>query len=469
MKRFWLVLLSLALITAFSTAAMAVDVKVSGEYYAGGLYMDKTTLQKNYGPNTAFFYQRLRLTTQFVVSPGLTLNARMDVMERAWGATRSAATTATATYNTATSAVTVTTSSAALDTMSAGTRAENENIAFDLLYVSYISPIGIFNAGYQIDGAWGTVFGDNSYPTPKLVYNFVMGGFVAGLQTGIYPGGENNQTAIKVADGADKDNAFYTAFVRYGWKTGVAGILFKWNDYRSGRNTVHPTYGPFGYKTAYLATLPYAKAKFGPVDVQAEIIWLYGKYMDPEEGSNAPKVDWNGLAAWVDATADFGMFYAGGTLAYMSGDDPSSTDKREASGGGGLDWNPCLIMFNSEIGYWTGTQAGYADGTTFASANGNPMNNAWFFQLKGGVKPVDKLNIGMSVSYANAVVKPTVNWLYNDYGWEIDATATYKITNNLSYMLGGGYLFTGKYFKGTGDSNEVQNNYLVLNKLTLTF
>ncbi len=46
--------------------------------------------------------------------------------------------------------------------LSAGTRAENENIAFDLVYVTYVSPIGIFMAGYQIDGAWGTVFGDNS-------------------------------------------------------------------------------------------------------------------------------------------------------------------------------------------------------------------------------------------------------------------------------------------------------------------
>ncbi len=44
-----------------------------------------------------------------------------------------------------------------------------------------------------------------------------------------------------------------------------------------------------------------------------------------------------------------------------------------------------------------------------------------------------------------------------DYGYEVDLTATYKITNNLSYMLGAGYLFTGEYYKGaTCDCNEVQ-------------
>ncbi len=46
MKRFWLVLLSLGLIAAFSTQAMAVDVKFSGEYYAAGMYLDKTTFKK---------------------------------------------------------------------------------------------------------------------------------------------------------------------------------------------------------------------------------------------------------------------------------------------------------------------------------------------------------------------------------------------------------------------------------------
>lgn len=42
MKKLWLVLLSLGLIMAFSVSAFAVDVKVSAEYYAAGLYLNKT-------------------------------------------------------------------------------------------------------------------------------------------------------------------------------------------------------------------------------------------------------------------------------------------------------------------------------------------------------------------------------------------------------------------------------------------
>ncbi|MFZ2417587.1 MAG: hypothetical protein WAW22_03625, partial [Smithellaceae bacterium] len=130
MKRFLLVLLSLGLIVAFSTTAMAVDVKVSGEYYAAGVYLDRTTVKKDTatdGPSTAFYYQRLRVRTDFIVSPGLKLVTRFDAMERAWGATRSATGT-----------------TLALD--SAGTVAENENIAFDWAYIEYKSPIGVFSA-----------------------------------------------------------------------------------------------------------------------------------------------------------------------------------------------------------------------------------------------------------------------------------------------------------------------------------
>ena len=37
--------------------------------------------------------------------------------------------------------------------------------------------------------------------------------------------------------------------------------------------------------------------------------------------------DIESFAGWVDATADFGMFYAGGSIAYVSGDDDANDDK----------------------------------------------------------------------------------------------------------------------------------------------
>ena len=63
--------------------------------------------------------------------------------------------------------------------------------------------------------------------------------------------------------------------------------------------------------------------------------------------SSGADVKLENISAWIDATANLGMAYVGGTIAYVSGDDPGTTDKQE--GGtltGGVDWNPCLILFN---------------------------------------------------------------------------------------------------------------------------
>jgi hypothetical protein len=105
-----------------------------------------------------------------------------------------------------------------------------------------------------------------------------------------------------------------------------------------------------------------------------------------------------------------------------------------------------------------------------------PMTNAWFFQGRVGVKPIPGLDTMLSVSYAKTDQKPTDNgkatghpFIGGTYGTEVDLTGTYKITNNLSYMLGFGYLFTGDYFKGISGSNSVVDDYLLINKLTLTF
>lgn len=80
------------MVTALSAPALALNVKFSGSYYAAGMYLDKTSLVKDEAtsfPSTAFYYQRLRVQTDFVVSPGLSLITRFDALERAWGAARS--------------------------------------------------------------------------------------------------------------------------------------------------------------------------------------------------------------------------------------------------------------------------------------------------------------------------------------------------------------------------------------------
>ena len=436
MKRAWLVFLSLALIAVFSISAMAVDVKFSGEFYVAGMYQDKTSLVKDVGPSTAFYFQRLRLKTDFVVSPGLSLITRADIMERAWGAAR-------------------TSPGIALDTQSQGTVAENENIAFDMAYVQYVSPLGMFEAGYMPESTWGTVFGNSTTTVGKISYTFAKDGFFLLAQVAKHS--ESSKTAKNSSTYSDADyNAYYLMLI-YSFKYGQVGMA---NFYLDGN-----VYRPYGYDQRiplYLA--PYGNLKFGPVGVQFELLWQKGKQKYEIAGHD--DVDINSLAGWLDVVGDFGMFYVGGTFAYVSGDDFSTTGKIEGGTlNGGNDFTPCLIMFNADRNYWAGSLPAY-DSTSMSA----PLSNAYFFQLRAGVRPIDKLDIMASFAYAVADKTPAATWESRKYGYEVDLTATYKITNNLSYMLGFGYWKVGDYYYGSTSTNrDINNDYLVINKLTLTF
>jgi hypothetical protein len=492
MKRFWLVLLSLGLVMAFSVSAFAVDVKVGAEYYVGGLYLNKTSLNDGglynsafpvavvltpytvVNPSTAFFYQRLRVGTDFIVSPCLKLVTQFDAMERIWGGARS---------NTWQANQQPYDPYAAMDE-SAGTRAETENIAFRLGYIDYTSPIGKFQIGYQEDYVWGTVWGDRGNGTPAGQIAFITQAGPVTVLLDYAKEVDNSYSAVSStswywlnrlnASRTDRDEDSYRIGGIYSFKGGEVGGLFLWNRNATDRGYAS---GPF-LQNVYLVD-PYVKAKVGPVALQAEVLYFFGDAEKWENNYSTNNVSIGSLSAFLDATANFGMFYAGGSVAYVQGQNPSDTNKLEggvAPLSGGLDWNPCLIMFNTEtLGYWVGGIYGH-DGSVID----NEMMNAWFGQLRAGVKPTPQWDIMASVSYAQAdqngiAYAPNGSAIGTipgkTYGTEIDVTGTYKITNNLSYMMGGGYLFTGDYFKGLNSysGSKVTDDFMFINKLTLNF
>jgi hypothetical protein len=478
MKKLWLVLLSLGLVMAFSVSAFAVDVKVGAEYYVGGLYLNRTNLNgtdaqfKGNGDlrsdlSTAFFYQRLRVGTDFIVSPCLKLVTRFDALERIWGGARSNVWQ---------------TNQSDYYAMSAGTQAENENIAFDVAYIDYTSPVGQFQVGYMPDSTWGTVFAnDSTGPTVGLIKWMAPVGPVI-LLANYAKIEDNSSSSVSMnswywknrlnATRTDRDTDSYRVGFIYPFKSakanGQAGALLVYSRDASNRGSSSTPLGQ-GFLTRAYKVMPYFKANVGPVALQGEVVYQFGDAVIMEGG--APYTNYNqridSWSAFLDANAKFGMFNVGGTFAWLQGDDNDSDDVIHDANTGGIDWNPCLIMFNYDtINYWAGGIYSY-DGT----AVGGPMRNAWFLQGRVGVSPTPQFDILASLSYATADKKPH-DFPNGTYGVEVDLTGTYKITNNLSYMLGVGYLFTGDYFKGYDDGREdinVQDDFILINKLTLSF
>jgi len=511
MKRIWLFLLTTGMMMAFSIPAFAVDVKVSGEYYAAGLYLNKTTLNDarwdydRTNPSTAFFFQRLRIGTDFILSPSLKLVTRFDALERIWGGARSAPDPTQGPHG------------IYQDPTSAGTRAENENIAFDLAYVEYISPVGLFRVGYQPDYEWGTVFGNRTTGDPAgiITYGAIAGPFTLVLQYAKEK--EMSRSAVDPYENAtDRDYDSYRLGVIYNFKNSkakgeVGGLLLWERDATNKPFNGSPTfpylpsppipYLSFTYLTNAYKLIPYFKAKIGPVDLQGEAEYTFGDAMKWEDSDgasnpyglhNSANVNIEAWSLFLDATATFGPVYVGGTFVYLSGDDPSTNDKLEGSNSlaavntSGLDWNPCLMLFNTEVmTNWVGGLSGHSN-----SMVSGEMSNAWFFQGRIGVKPTLQSDIVLSISYATADKKPdpklhsltnsivggpyysTTQYGNGTYGTEIDLVGTYKITNNLTYMLGAGYLFAGDFYKGYDyprANYKICDDYMIINKLTLSF
>jgi len=465
---------------SFSASAFAVDVKVTGEYYAAGMYQDRTTFIKNGyyetlpyfqnptfsdgTPSTAFFYQRLRVQTDFIVSPSLKLITRFNAMERIWGGARSE-------------------SGTTLDSVSAATRAENENIGFDWAYVEYVSPIGMFDVGYMDDGSWGTVFGDTSTPQGIASWAAQMKGWTVFFQ--LVKISDNSKSAVNPsATLTDNDMDKYQGGFIYDWKGNQAGLLFMYYRDAITRVITEP-YDNGSTGNVYIFE-PYAILKFGPVKVQAEVDYAFGniKMDNPSLSDYDMTVD--DLAAFVDATVDLKQFYVGGTFAYVAGQDWSNYNTTGAMGKikgglltGGMDWNPTLILFNNERHHWAGPIYGNNITSTYMNyisqqfgLNDTGMYNAWFFQGRAGFRPNDKWDIMASLSYAvadNKTLMGAPDAVSGTYGTEIDLVGNYKVTNNLTYMVGAAYLFAGDYFKGFDSTSEVRDDYMFINKLTMKF
>ena len=223
-------------------------------------------------------------------------------------------------------------------------------------------------------------------------------------------------------------------------------------------------------------------------------------YNDPYLGTSNPfypairnvDADW-AFSQYFNINVDLSPAKIGFMWIISRGDDPETLDKKEGGFRQVLDldrsFNPCLILFNEDYMEWmspTGNLGAAQQGTMLGAIKpgGNGavstyVQNVWFYQLYGDYKVTPKLNFGASYTYAYAYTKPTDNglstayggktFLSGNYGSEADVTMKYKIYDNLEYMIGAAYFWTGDYFKGTDPNAKLSNTYLLTHKLTLTF
>jgi len=428
MKKLLAVLFALGLVLAFAMPAAAADVSVSGSFYAGGVYDDNQDLLDNSGASDAFYFQRLRVQTTLKVNPALKLVTRFDAMEGYWNGT-----------------------AGPTEYAGAGTR-DDDNIDFDRAYLEAKLKYGVLSVGYMSDGAWGTWFANEEVETPRIKFITMVKGWMLGA---IYTkGGEFDHNTRY----SNRDNDKYLVLAIKPFKGGAAGLLWVYLDYRSGSDVFA---NGNGYRTTFHLLEPYVKAKIGDLYIEAEAIWDIGTVQDWSAASGQQDVDKDSLSAYVNAKYSLsGGAYVGGQVAFVEGDDADPTTN--TAGQSGADYDPCLILWNSDLYMWQGNVAMGTNNTTT-----DTMTNAWLYQAYAGyaVNP----NLSLLASYTYAKVDEQGTNLDEEIGTEFDITATYKVMDNLEYMVGLGYFWTGDYFKGASATAKVDDDYIVMNKLTLSF
>jgi len=476
MKKLLVVLLSLGLIVAFSTAASAADVKFSGGYYLVGAYESNPLLTPDEAGYThysqAFFYTRTRLQPVFQIAEGLTFTVRMDALEKQWGNTNQKG---NSTYMGSSTPDDTTSSRRAVNAVGpAGTTQQRqkiqESLEFERAYVTFMTGIGQFQIGYQNVDDWGTDFGDYSNSRPRIQYATKAGPMTLGL---IYEKVYDNDSAIPANHTTDGDKDTYAAFGIYNGPGIEAGMLYKYYAYNSDMSS--------GVKTKMNLLSPYVKATFGPVYVEGEATYWFGKYKEMSEPYLAghTDVDLQAWSAYVKGKVNFGPAYAGLLFGYSSGNDlTDDTKQTTCPSGGGPNFAPAFILMND--GYNTQNQGNSRATTDYTTGTANSITtnkyNMVVYNGFAGFNPTPKVNLEAAVTYATAAEKAlsktagvVTDAVSDKLGTEIDVKATFKIYDNLTYMIGAGYLMTGDYFKGANPDAKIENDYVLLNQLTLSF
>lgn len=441
MKRFRIALLSLGLVIAFSAPAFAMNADFTGEYWAMGWFASNPSWVSDSSstahPSAAFVNQRFRLFTRFNVEKGLRFTLRSDIREDVWRPNEC--------------------------TGSSCSSVDGEpQVANDHTYVTFSTAIGTFQVGNQASLiTFGTGFMNSSSSRAGIKYTNKFGPVDVGFA---WQAEKNNGTygSPYSSPQSDRDSDIYALNAAYKAKGMEAGLQYLFARDASRRT---PTGGAL---LAIHAIEPYARAKFGPVDLEAEGFFVVsGDYR--KQDASGQNVSAEGWGAYVNGKFNMGPAYVGARIQWQTGDDPATSDKREGNlagtFGGGTSGDPCLVLFQGD---YTDVFGDYRspDGKHSIS---DTQDNMKLYQIYAGFSPTPKIDLTASYTMIKAFEKPTTTSISDDFGKEFDFQVAYKIFDKLSYMIDFGYVWTGDWFKGQNANEKIDDAYVLRNMIKLEF
>ncbi|MEW6594517.1 MAG: porin [Thermodesulfobacteriota bacterium] len=442
MKKVLGTMAALGLVAGVASTASAVEWKMTGKYLVEGYYMSDagtTTLGVDLTETAAAsntsdaWYQHT-----FEVSPTMKVNDKISMMatirlvdNTVWGAQTDG------------------------DTESADVMDTANDFYLHTMYMKYMSPIGEVRIGRHPAGGYGTTFADTDSRQDRIMWwpSFVPKPWSVLLFTG--KNFDNDlQTGSDV--GSDQNFDHYEARLNYKDDALDAGIRYSLSN--DNRNTTGSE------KELYAG---YAKYKMNNYFANAEVAYF--------GGDSSTTVDWDALGYMLEVGGKFNNLTVSAMYFFAEGDDEGSANDNEgffnatASGiapvtatGTGHEFTPLYVLTGRTTGLLNPDQTGVLNGGI-----GQTDDGVKAFVLAADYKVSDRLGLHAAIGYAEADEETAT---YDDeYGWEYNIGAAYKLLDNLTYEAHFGYLDTGDYFKGAAGANQTENVYLLSHSLTMTF
>ncbi|MFH1020191.1 MAG: hypothetical protein V1782_06210 [Pseudomonadota bacterium] len=443
MKKVLSTVAALGLVAGLASTAAAVEFQMSGKYLVEGAYLSSTngngaepSLAINAEPTSDAY-----LLHTFEMRPTMKVNDKISVMgnirladDTFWGSQ---------------------------DDLS-GTGSNVGSTTGDMyvhhLYMDYASPIGKIRVGRVPAGTFGYAFMDKDGRSDRIAWwptflekPFSTLFYYEKLVDNQLPGGAMTTAA------SDADSSKYVGRLYYTTDTAEAIV-----HYGVANNQTAATRSDVKQEISL-----YGKVKSGNMYALGEVTHYFGE-QDNDAVTTADR-DYDSWAGVVKVGGKFDALSPWIAYAYAQGQDLTET----AANGGDIE---------NVLGT-TGTGDLFQPLYILTGRHTGIMNNDIFNGYTAGASQAGMHAVVVGVDYAvskELTLHGGIGWAQADeilaanqdeeYGWEYNVGAAYKLLDNLTYDAHFGYLDTGDFFEmGTPATTDSENIFLVTHSLTMTF
>lgn len=468
MKKVFSTIAALGLVAGMVTSAAALELKIKGDYTVDGFYIDNgngaaaspgtisggqgVALTGSNAKSDAWLQHMFNIEAEMVVNDKISMMSRIRLID--WG-----------------------TVWGSQDDMQV---ANGQNMSVERLWMVYKSPVGIWDLGRRPGNSFGLSFANTERNFDRIMWR---SGKLFGDTFSAYAFYQKTtETDAYLANVDDRDNDYYeaAASLNGGWGKATLAYGYQQNDIDNRpatlaitnfsvdpatgniASTVTPAFA--GSETILHTVKGVGYFKIGDnMGLDTEFDYKFGEKDFKIKPGTRRDLDISRLAFLADFWTQMDALMGHAMYFHTSGDDNGAADgDLDGYGGTGADFEPLYIL----TGVF-GNILNNDQGTTSPSAFDAQNAGVHAFVVHADFAATQDLTLHAGFGYAMAD-KEKAHW-DDEYGFEYNVGAAYKLQDNLIYAVHLGYLDTGDFFKQGPANKDLNNIVLASHHLTMSF